>query len=106
MPADLNVRAVMVFAAAVIILFATFVASAQISNDDLLPSGKKSDGCTLIPDGDIKGCCVAHDRDYYWGGTFRERRQSDKKLFFCIRNKPGIQHRIFAPFIWLGVRIG
>lgn len=74
--------------------------------DDILPSGKKSDGCTLIPDGHIRDCCVAHDREYFFGGTEKERRAADERLYKCIRKKKGAQHKFLAPFIWLGVRIG
>jgi hypothetical protein len=94
------------FAVIIILLSSALFASAQTSESDLLPSGKKSDGCTLIPDGHLKSCCVSHDRDYYWGGTFRERRESDRRLYFCIAKKEGVQHKIVAPFIWLGVRVG
>ena len=76
------------------------------ADDDLLPSGQKSDGCTLIPDGHIKKCCVEHDREYFFGGSDHERRVSDRKLFFCVAEKKGFHHKLFAPFIWLGVRIG
>lgn len=94
------------FAAVLILLSCALLASAQVSDGDVLPSGKKSDGCTLIPDGHLRSCCVSHDRDYYWGGTYEERRESDRRLYYCIVKKRGFQHKIFAPFIWLGVRIG
>jgi hypothetical protein len=78
---------------------------AQVSGNEVLPSGKKSDGCTLIADGDIHDCCVAHDQEYFRGGTRKERRDSDKKLYECVCNKGG-WNKVFAPFVWLGVRIG
>ena len=82
------------------------IAQAQVGSYELLPSGKKSDGCTLIPDGHIKPCCLIHDQEYFRGGTRDERRESDKKLYSCIKKKNGLHHKIFAPFIWLAVRIG
>ena len=82
------------------------VAPAQIGSDEILPNGKRSDGCTLIPDGHIKPCCLVHDQEYFRGGTRDERRESDKKLYECVKKKNGLHHKIFAPFIWLGVRVG
>lgn len=94
------------FAAAIALFILAQAVPAQVLSDETLPSGKKSDGCTLIPDGHIKPCCITHDREYYAGGTREERRQSDEKLYDCIKMKKGLHHKIFAPFIWLGVRIG
>ena len=93
-------------ATVIALLIYSTAAFPQNLSDGILPSGKKSDGCTLIPDGHIKPCCLIHDREYYFGGTREERRDSDKKLFNCISRKKGFHHKIFAPFIWLGVRIG
>jgi len=97
--------------AAVVICF-LFLASAsarsafgQISDDDLLPDGTKSDGCTLIGGNEFKSCCFAHDRDYFFGGTWKERFESDKRLYKCVIAK-SFGAKLAAPFIWLGVRIG
>jgi hypothetical protein len=95
-----------VCAAAIAIFICFSAVPAQLSSDEILPSGRKSDGCTLIPDGDIRPCCIIHDQEYYRGGTRDERRDSDKKLYDCVRKKKGFAHKLFAPFIWLGVRIG
>jgi len=61
------------------------------------------DGCTMFPDGDYADCCLAHDRDYYRGGTKQERRASDKRLQQCVRAKG---HKYLSNLIFLGVRIG
>lgn len=82
------------------------VALAQIGSDDLLPDGRKSDGCTLIGGDEFKPCCVVHDREYFFGGTVKERRKADNRLFKCIRERKTLGARLAAPFIWLGVRIG
>jgi hypothetical protein len=105
MPTILSLRRA-AFSAAIAILICISTIPAQSSSDEKLPSGRKSDGCTLIPDGDIRPCCLIHDQEYYWGGTRSERRDSDKKLYDCIKKKKGFEHKLFAPFIWLGVRIG
>jgi hypothetical protein len=92
------------------VMFLSFLSAVpalgQTSDDDLLPDGTKSDGCTLIGGDEFKTCCVAHDRDYYFGGTENERRDSDKRLFECIAKKKSFGAKLASPFIWLGVRIG
>ncbi len=62
-----------------------------------------SDGCSLFPDGDYRDCCVAHDRDYYRGGTKAERKASDKRLRACVRAKG---HKYLSRWMYWGVRIG
>jgi hypothetical protein len=71
-----------------------------------VPANFKSDGCTWFPDGDYRDCCVAHDLDYFKGGSLRERWRSDKRLFQCVVNKKGWWHKIIAPLMWAGVRVG
>jgi hypothetical protein len=66
----------------------------------------KSDGCTMFPDGDYLDCCVEHDRAYYVGGSWTERWRADRKLYKCVAAKRGFKHKIIAPVMWLGVRIG
>ncbi len=73
---------------------------------ETFPEGFKTDGCTLFPDGDYRDCCVTHDLAYFAGGTGRERRQADNRLFKCVANKKGWWHKIVAPVMWTGVRIG
>ena len=45
-----------------------------------------SDGCTLFPDGDWGHCCLAHDWDYWAGGSHKERAFSDVRLYICVAN--------------------
>ena len=61
------------------------------------------DGCTWFPDGDYGDCCLAHDRDYYRGGTKEERKASDKRLAQCVRSKG---HKYISRLMFLGVRVG
>lgn len=68
--------------------------------------GFRSDGCSMFPDGCYRDCCEAHDLDYFFGGTRDERRESDKRLYQCVRKKKGWGHRLLAPLMWIGVRIG
>lgn len=63
-----------------------------------------SDGCTWFPDGNYYDCCVAHDREYFAGGSWKQRWRSDKKLFQCVAAKPKFYNKLIAPIMWLGVR--
>lgn len=65
----------------------------------------KSDKCSLFPDGNYGDCCVAHDKDYFKGGTGKERAASDKRLYRCVKKKKGWQNKLIAPMMWIGVRI-
>jgi hypothetical protein len=67
------------------------------------PAGFVGDGCTWFPDGDYADCCLAHDREYYSGGTKEERRASDKRLQRCVREKG---HKYLSRLMFLGVRLG
>lgn len=68
------------------------------------PSVKKS-GCSLFPDCNYGHCCVEHDKDYFNGGTSKQRRQSDHRLYRCVKNTKGWQNKFTAPVMWMGVRV-
>ena len=67
------------------------------------PPDYVSDGCSLWPDGDYRDCCVAHDREYYCGGTRAERKAADRQLYRCVRANG---NKYLSRMMWLGVRIG
>ncbi len=67
------------------------------------PANFVGDGCTMFPDGDYEDCCLAHDRDYYRGGTSEERHASDQRLQQCVRAKG---HKYLSKLMFLGVRVG
>lgn len=67
------------------------------------PEGYRPDGCSMFPDGDWGECCVAHDRDYFVGGTKAERKASDTRLRKCVRAKG---HKYISVIMYYGVRIG
>ncbi|HRH45570.1 MAG TPA: hypothetical protein PKY82_28280 [Pyrinomonadaceae bacterium] len=69
------------------------------------PVGFKSDGCTGFPDGNYYDCCVEHDLDYYYGGSWRERWRSDKRFYGCIKSKGGFKHKVLAQMMWVAVRL-
>lgn len=97
---------------AVTLLFLTMTPLAGLSQVIQAPILKEApadfvgDGCSLFPDGDYGDCCLAHDREYYRGGTRAERRAADGRLFQCVRAKGGLKHRFISDIMWMGVRIG
>jgi len=90
-----------------LILIAVLAASAVPQQASLIdpPADFRGDGCSLFPDGNYRECCEIHDLDYFRGGSFRERRQSDKRLYRCVRSKKGWRNEIAAPVMYLGVRV-
>ena len=68
-----------------------------------------SDGCSAFPNGTHEQddlwlkCCTAHDYEYWKGGTYKERLESDKALKECVaqEGEPNI-----ARLMLVGVRIG
>ena len=78
----------------------------QAETTRIMPPEFKSDGCTLFPDGNYRDCCVEHDKAYYFGGTLKERRAADDRLYECVKAKNGSHSKIIAGIMWLGVRIG
>ena len=68
-----------------------------------------TDGCSLFPDGlpNHKNlwleCCIEHDKAYWQGGTYAERKTADRALSSCVAqvNEPRI-----AKLMLGGVRVG
>lgn len=107
----LNLQEVMKKTISITLLLILFSlnALAQSSSDSTnktVPADFKSDGCSLFPDGDYRNCCVEHDKTYYLGGSWRERRRADNKLFKCVADTKGFQNKLIAPVMWVGVRVG
>ena len=90
---------------AVVLVFAAMPADAQTKARTEPPADFTGDGCTLFPDGNYRECCYRHDLDYFRGGTEKERRDSDKRLYRCVRSKKGWQNEIAAPLMLFGVRV-
>lgn len=95
-----------------IVIFAVLFSISAFAQTDVkpttetMPADFKSDGCSWFPDGDYADCCVEHDKAYYFGGISKERRAADKKLYKCVAAKKGFHHKIIAPLMWLGIRVG
>lgn len=68
-----------------------------------------SDGCSVFPDGTIAqkklwlSCCESHDYDYWKGGTYQQRLDSDKALKQCVSN---VGEPKIALIMLAGVRVG
>ena len=68
-----------------------------------------SDGCSAFPDGTLKqeelwlSCCKKHDFDYWKGGTYQQRLQSDIQLKHCVTN---VGEPEIAVLMLSGVRVG
>lgn len=84
--------------------FLLLAANAHQLQEAHIPPDFKSDGCSLFPDGNYRECCVAHDKRYFIGGSFRERKAADKELYRCVRAKGN--GKFLASMIYLGVRVG
>ena len=69
----------------------------------------KSDGCSSFPNGTFEQnelwlkCCTAHDYDYWKGGTYSERLESDKALEACVAQ---VGEPEVALLMLAGVRVG
>lgn len=68
-----------------------------------------TDGCSLWFDGTLeqpnlwRHCCVAHDFDYWQGGSKALRQKSDETLQACVEEAQGIS---MADYIYTNVRWG
>jgi len=68
-----------------------------------------SDGCSAFPDGTFEqnklwlSCCQKHDYDYWKGGTYKERVESDKALKACVSE---VGEPEIALLMQAGVRVG
>lgn len=68
-----------------------------------------TDGCSLWIDGTARQpflwrhCCVAHDKDYWLGGSMAERQRSDETLQACVTQAGG---KAMGDYLYLSVRFG
>lgn len=69
-----------------------------------------TDGCSMWIDGTLeqpnlwRHCCVAHDLDYWQGGTKAQRKQSDERIQACVKQAqgPGMANYIYSNVRWGG----
>lgn len=68
-----------------------------------------TDGCSLWIDGTLeqpnlwRHCCVAHDLNYWIGGSEEQRKQSDQDIQACVKAAQGSG---MANYIYTNVRWG
>ena len=68
-----------------------------------------TDGCSLFPDGlpNHKNlwleCCIEHDKAYWLGGTYAERKAADRALRRCVAQ---VKEPRIARLMLNGVRVG
>ncbi len=75
-----------------IFLLCLFSLSASAQNKsnstiEIVPADFGSGGCSLFPDGDYKDCCAAHDKAYYFGGSWKKRLKADNFLLNVLPQK-------------------
>jgi len=78
-------------------------------NETTMIKAFTSDGCSAWPDGTLvekdlwQRCCTAHDKSYWQGGTYAERKSADEELKTCVAavGKPAV-----AAIMLAGVRVG
>ncbi|MFN2501609.1 MAG: hypothetical protein ABR530_06320 [Pyrinomonadaceae bacterium] len=88
------------------ILLISTGASAQTRRGVTIPADFKSDKCSLFPDCDYGDCCIEHDKEYYIGGSLKQRAAADKRLYTCVKAKGGRGHKMIAALMWVGIRVG
>lgn len=90
-----------------IFLFITHVIAHTSHASELKPF--TTDGCSLWIDGTMehpnlwRHCCVAHDLDYWQGGSEEQRKKSDENIQACIKEAQGSG---MANYIYSNVRWG
>lgn len=90
------------------VVFTLFLSvSTQAFADNLKPF--TSDGCSAFPEGTREqqelwvGCCRQHDYEYWQGGTYSQRLESDKALKACVAE---VGEPEIALLMLAGVRVG
>lgn len=69
-----------------------------------------TDGCSMWIDGTIeqpnlwRHCCVAHDLDYWQGGSEAQRKKSDENIQACVKAAlgPGMAKYMYSNVRWGG----
>lgn len=68
-----------------------------------------SDGCSSFPNGTLNqknlwlSCCVTHDKAYWKGGSYKQRREADIALKLCVEQ---LGEADIAQLMLTGVRVG
>ncbi len=62
-----------------------------------------TDGCSVVPDLNIRDICITHDIEYWLGGDKQEKENADNVFYESLREKNGA---IFAYIFYVGVKYG
>lgn len=89
------------------LLILLFIASGSQANS-LKPFA--TDGCSMWIDGTLdqphlwRHCCVAHDLDYWQGGSEAQRKKSDENIQACVTaaQGPGMANYMYSNVRWGG----
>ena len=82
-------------------------ACSSVAKDRLKPF--TSDGCSSFPDGTFRqnelwlSCCVEHDKAYWLGGNYQQRKEADIALKVCVER---VGEKAIAKLMMAGVRVG
>lgn len=93
----------------IVVLIVLFVGYRVAFTDRTIITAFTSDGCSAWPDGTMAEkslwlrCCTTHDKSYWRGGTYAERKTADQALQSCVADvgKPKV-----AAVMLAGVRVG
>lgn len=69
------------------------------ANAAMPPIPFTTDGCSMWPDAGYGQCCVAHDMQYWCGGSAAQRWEADRQLQQCLSD-------LGRPAMGLTMRIG
>lgn len=61
-----------------------------------------TDGCSMVPDGTWRECCIEHDIKYWCGGTLAARLDADRELRQCLTSEAGPAR---ARLMYFGTRV-
>lgn len=90
-----------------LLIFILLITTNSVNAGDLKPF--TTDGCSAFPNGtrDQKelwlSCCTEHDKAYWAGGTYSERKQADLALEACVT---AVGEPTIAQLMLAGVRVG
>jgi len=87
----------------------SLAATPLVQADEIRIKPFTSDGCSAWPDGTLVQkelwlrCCTEHDRAYWQGGTWEERKTADRALRDCVAS---VGEPEVAAIMLAGVRVG
>lgn len=99
----------MQFSRLISLLFLLPLFSVVAAEQETKPSVFYTDGCSMFPDGKLQqqalwqDCCIAHDLQYWAGGSYADRLAADEALESCVAD---LGEAAIAKLMMVGVRAG